>query len=183
MCESVGERWRDGAGSLVTFGFSTRWCGMAQVHRRPTYGGRFDPRCGDPDRGTAVIRLGTACASAARVAEPVLGLSHFSTRWCGMAQVHGHVWREGHGEDRRCKPARSFLQLGTGFAVFDGRLEKRVKAGVCGEGCRFRTSNVEYVCSPAFRMCWCECCVRVLCVRPCRCQFSVCARVDVRATT
>ena len=32
VCESVGERWRDGAGSLPTFGFSTRWCGMAHEH-------------------------------------------------------------------------------------------------------------------------------------------------------
>ncbi len=43
----------------------------------------------------------------------------------------------------------------------------------------FRTSNVEYRCSPALHMCGCECCVCVLCMRPCRCLLSrvrACAR-------
>ena len=45
---------------------------------------RGNPRCGDANRRTAVVRLRTACASAARAAGPVLGLSHFSPPWCGM---------------------------------------------------------------------------------------------------
>jgi hypothetical protein len=36
----------------------------------------------------------------------------------------------------------------------------------------FGTSNVEYMCSLAVRMCGCECCVCVLCVRTCRCLLS-----------
>jgi hypothetical protein len=72
-----------------------------------------------------------------------------------------------------------FLRRGTAFAVVDGRLEKRGTAGVCGEGCRFRSSNVEYMCSPAFRMCGCDCCVCLLCVGPRRCLFRVRARVHV----
>jgi hypothetical protein len=65
---------------------------------------------------TAVI--GTAGASAARVVEPVLGPSHFSTPWCGMmhgASARGNAWREGQGEvwrpgpARRCSPTRDGL--------------------------------------------------------------------------
>ena len=41
----------------------------------------------------------------ARVAEPVLGPSDFSTPWCGMAQVHGRrTWREGQPGIRRPGP-------------------------------------------------------------------------------
>ena len=101
-------------------------CGMAQVHGRPTRGGRINPRCGDPDRRTGVVRLGTACASAARVAEPSLGLSHFSTPcvWHGASAWSANAWRESQGEVWRCKPAHQFLRLGKTCAVFDGRLEK-----------------------------------------------------------
>ena len=42
---------------------------------------RGNPRCGDANRRTAVVRLRTACASAAHAAGPVLGLSHFSPPW------------------------------------------------------------------------------------------------------
>ena len=48
-------RWR--AGSLLTLGFSTALCGMVQVHRRPTCGGRVNPGYGDPDRRTSVVQL------------------------------------------------------------------------------------------------------------------------------
>jgi hypothetical protein len=46
---------------------------------------------------------------------------------------------------------------------------------------RFRTSNVEYRCSPVLYICGCECCACVLCVcRRVRVLFRVCARVNVR---
>ena len=48
-------RWR--AGSLPNLGFSTALCGMVQVHRRPTCGGRVNPGYGDPDRRTSVVQL------------------------------------------------------------------------------------------------------------------------------
>ena len=40
--------------------------------------------------------------------EPVLGPSHFSTPWCGMAQVCARSG-EGQREMRRCKQAHSCL--------------------------------------------------------------------------
>jgi hypothetical protein len=81
--------------------------------------GRVNPRCGDPDRGTAVIRLGTARASAARVAEPVLGLSHFSAP---IVQV---AWRKCTVGQRVAGGRRGGAAMQTSaFAVFDGRLEK-----------------------------------------------------------
>jgi hypothetical protein len=68
---------------------------------RQSYGGRVNPRCGDPDRRAGVLRLMVACATARRDAEPVLGPSDFSTAPCGVAQVHeANGWREGQPEMR-----------------------------------------------------------------------------------
>ena len=84
------------------------WHGMVHTHGRPTRGGRGNPRGGDLDRRTAVVRLGTAYAHAARAAGPVLGLSHFSTRvWHGLSARSANAWREGQPEMRRCKQAGS----------------------------------------------------------------------------
>ena len=59
LCESVGERYCDGAGSFLTLGSSTAPCVMPwrKCTCRPTRGGRVDPGCGDPDRRTGGIRL------------------------------------------------------------------------------------------------------------------------------
>ena len=85
------------------------WHGMVHTHGRPTRGGRGNPRGGDLDRRTAVVRLGTAYAHAARAAGPVLGLSHFSTRvWHGASARSANAWREGQPEMWRCKQAHGF---------------------------------------------------------------------------
>jgi hypothetical protein len=158
-------------------------CGMVQVCRRPTHGGRINPRCGDPDRRTGIVRLRTACASAARVAEPSLGLSHFSTPYVCMAQEHGRPTHGGRAKGRCGDANQRTSSSDSGkhvqSSMVDWKSEARRECAV--RVVRFRTSNVEYRCSPALHICGCECCACVLCVcRRVRVLFRVCARVNVR---
>ena len=90
---------------------------------------------------TAVI--GTAGASAARVVEPVLGPSHFSTPWCGMAQVCARSG-EGQREMRRCKQAHSCLPTPNSMSKRGAR---------CGAGSRTLAFLDPLVWHDAWRKC------------------------------
>ena len=81
-------RWR--AGSLLTLGFSTALCGMVQVHRRPTCGGRVNPGYGDPDRRTSVVQLRAMARRRGQLAD--LGYPVTPVLARKLAQVMGS-WR------------------------------------------------------------------------------------------
>ena len=76
--------WR--AGSLLTLGFSTALCGMVQVRRRQTSGGRVNPGYGDPDRGTSVVQLRPIALRRGQFADrypvtPVLACKQVWRKW------------------------------------------------------------------------------------------------------
>ena len=101
----------------------------AALHGRPTRGGRGNPRCGDANRRTAVVRLGTECASAARAAGPVLGLSHFSPPRCGIIVLSAVGQRRGGRGNPRCGDATQ-----SSLVDYD---KLRQGMGAFGGGCRF----------------------------------------------
>ena len=85
---------RNGDGTVPVAAHSLRACRGAMTRRGRLYaylGYPVAPRLArmmvwlvdvtDANRRTAVVRLRTACASAAHAAGPVLGLSHFSPPW------------------------------------------------------------------------------------------------------
>ena len=76
--------WR--AGSLLTLGCSTALCGMVQVRRRQTSGGRVNPGYGDPDRGTSVVQLRPIALRRGQFADrypvtPVLACKQVWRKW------------------------------------------------------------------------------------------------------
>ena len=82
-------RWR--AGSLLTLGFSTALCGMVQVHRRPTCGGRVNPGYGDPDRRTSVVQVRAMARRRGQLADLGYPVTPMLAR--KLAQVMGS-WRK-----------------------------------------------------------------------------------------
>ena len=76
--------WR--AGSLLTLGFSTALCGMVQVRRRQTSGGRVNPGYGDPDRRTSVVQLRAIALRRGQFADrypvtPVIACKQVWRKW------------------------------------------------------------------------------------------------------
>jgi hypothetical protein len=102
---------------------------------------------------------------------------------CGMAQEHGRPTHGGRAKGRCGDANQRTSSSDSGkhvqSSMVDWKSEARRECAV--RVVRFRTSNVEYRCSPALHICGCECCACVLCVcRHVRVLFRVCARVNVR---
>ena len=76
--------------SDLGLGFSNAFCGMAQVHGRPTRGGGVNPRCGDRDRRTPVDRLGPACAACRTLGTRSHRCLHACWRGRSMGQSFDH---------------------------------------------------------------------------------------------